>query len=216
MSQESTTGSPSHRGTCFRSRPPPSRTPERSTRPGWIWTPPRLFSAPSRRGLPASLQTHCCCRCCSCCGCWVEVENDVQGVAFCLPLLPFLPFSPWDLSRVAHFLRGPGGCSPHSSTVSCRLQMWSVVNSDPPCVVPPCHVSVRHVATLRAVNSLLLLVLLGLSLRPHAPPGPSASLPLALFALREHSLLFLAPPELRSLSRSSRALAPLASLSRSS
>ena len=33
-SQESTTGSPSHRGTCFRSRPPPSRTPE-PARPGW-------------------------------------------------------------------------------------------------------------------------------------------------------------------------------------
>ena len=117
------------------------------THTSWVGTPPRLFSAPSRRGLPASLQTHCCCRCCSCCGCWVEVENDVQGVAFCLPLLPFLPFSPWDLSRVAHFLRGPGGCTPHSSTVSRRLQVRSVVDSDPPCVAPPCHVSVRHVAT---------------------------------------------------------------------
>ena len=91
---------------------------------------------------------HCCC-CCCCSGWSGKVEDDVQGVAFCsvcFPLLPFLPFSPCALSCLAHFLRGPGGCSPHSSAVSRRLQVWSVVDTDPPCVVPPCHVSVRHVA----------------------------------------------------------------------
>ena len=68
--------------------------------------------------------------------------NKVQSVAFFSPRLPFLSFSPGALSCLAHFLRGPSGCSPHSSTVSRRPQLWSVVDSDPPCVVPPCDVSV--------------------------------------------------------------------------
>ena len=78
------------------------------------------------------------------------VENDVQGVAFCSSLSslasvsPFLPLRPFP--SLAHFLRGSSGCSPHSPTVSRRLQVWSVLDSDPPRVVPPCHVSVRHVA----------------------------------------------------------------------
>ena len=79
------------------------------------------------------------------------MQHDVQRVAFFSSPSPrSLSFS---LSRFtlgflssAHFSRGSGGCSPHSSTVSRRLQVWSVVDSDPPCVAPPCHVSVRHVA----------------------------------------------------------------------
>ena len=37
------------------------------------------------------------------------------------------------------------GCSPDSSTVSRRPHVWSGVDTDPPCVSPPCHVSVRHI-----------------------------------------------------------------------
>ena len=53
--------------------------------------------------------------------------------------------SPCDLSRLAQFLRGSCGCSPHLSTVSRRPLVRSIVNSDPPSILPPCHVSVRHV-----------------------------------------------------------------------
>ena len=97
----------------------------------------------------------CCCCCCSCCGCcwccccWLQVQHNAQRVAFssfCLPFLPFLSFSPCDLSRLAHFLRGSCGCSPHLSTVSRRPQVRSIVDSDPPSILPPYHVSVRHVA----------------------------------------------------------------------
>ena len=40
------------------------------------------------------------------------------------------------------------GCSPDSTPPSGGTHVWSVVDSDPPCVLPPCHVSVRHVAFL--------------------------------------------------------------------
>ena len=37
------------------------------------------------------------------------------------------------------------GCSPDSSTPSRRPDVWSAVHTDPPCVSPPCHVSIRHI-----------------------------------------------------------------------
>ena len=80
---------------------------------------------------------------------WLQVQDDVQRVtfsSFCLPFFPFLSFSPCHFSRLAHFLRGSCGCSPHLSTVSRRPQVRSIVDSDPPSILPPCHVSVRHVA----------------------------------------------------------------------
>ena len=90
-----------------------------------------------------------CCGCCSwyCCACsGREVEDKVQSVAFFSSRLPFLSSFPGDLSCLAHFLRGSCGCSPHSSTVSLHPQVRSVDDSDPPRVLPPHHVSVRHVA----------------------------------------------------------------------
>ena len=79
-------------------------------------------------------------------GKWKTTCKVLLSVLSVFPCSHFSLSPPCDLSCVAHFLRGSDGCSPHSSTVSCRPQVWSVVNSDPPCVVPPCHVSVRHVA----------------------------------------------------------------------
>ena len=88
----------------------------------------------------------------------------MQGVAFFASHLPSLFFSPSDLSCLAHFLRGPCGCSPHFSTVSCRPQVRSVVDSDPPRVVPPRHVSVRHVALFIQRICILFLPTMGLHL----------------------------------------------------
>ena len=46
---------------------------------------------------------------------------------------------------IASLFGCPYGCSPDSSTSSRRPHVWSVVHTDPPCVFPPCHVSIRHI-----------------------------------------------------------------------
>ena len=71
---------------------------------------------------------------------------------------------------------------------SLALRMWSIVNSDPPCISPPRHVSIRHIVIF------LLLHFNAFFLRCH----------LFFFSMfffsdflarSEHSLLSLAPPE---------------------
>ena len=79
-------------------------------------------------------------------GKWKTTCKVLLSVLSVFPCSRFSLLSHCALSCLAHFLRGSSGCSPQSSTVSRRPQVWSVVDSDPPCVVPPCHVSVRHVA----------------------------------------------------------------------
>ena len=41
-----------------------------------------------------------------------------------------------------------GRLSPGSAPSLGATHVWSVVNTDPPCILPPCHVSVRHVALI--------------------------------------------------------------------
>ena len=83
------------------------------------------------------------------------IVSVVAGAARCVtccflfflsPVSPIHLFLPCDFSRLAHFLRGSCGCSPHLLTVSRRPQVRSIVDSDPPSILPPCHVSVRQVA----------------------------------------------------------------------
>ena len=101
----------------------------------------------------------------------------MQDVAFFASRLPFLPYSHRGLSCLARFPRGSCGCSPRSSTVSRRPQAWSAVHADPPCVSPPRHVSIRHVALL-----MQRILIIPLSFFSSAPP------------LRVHSFFSLLPP----------------------
>ena len=97
-------------------------------------------------------------------------DHDLNGDALLLPLppLPLLFLVPFSLSSIFSpsvslslitlglsdplFVAGLfgclSGCSPDSTPPSGGAHVWSVFDSDPPCVLPPCHVSVRHVALL--------------------------------------------------------------------
>ena len=74
-----------------------------------------------------------------------------------LPFLPspFLPFclfgyflSLFDPVSVADLFGRLSDCSRGSAPFSGAAHVWSVVNTDPPCVLPPCHVCVRNVAPI--------------------------------------------------------------------
>ena len=68
-----------------------------------------------------------------------------------LLLFQFLYLFPPGLSdpvSVADLFGRLPGCSPGSAPSPGAAHVWPVVNTDPPCVVPPCHVSVRHVALI--------------------------------------------------------------------
>ena len=73
------------------------------------------------------------------------------SILFCLTRLPLGPFC------VTHFSRGSGGCTPRSSTASCCPQVWSVIQTDPPGLLPPRHVSVRHVILFMRLIRFFLL-----------------------------------------------------------
>ena len=56
------------------------------------------------------------------------------GPIFFHSFSPFLPLCFCDCS---------GGCTPHSSSVPCCSQVWSIFNVDPPRIYPPHHVPFR-------------------------------------------------------------------------
>ena len=108
---------------------------------------------------------YCCCCCCWCCGCcwccWCcetcRIRCRVASLLFLFwlasPLSPFFSLSLFPaglsdpVSVADRFGRLPG-CSPGSALSPGTAHVWPVVNTDSPCVVPPCHVSVRHVALI--------------------------------------------------------------------
>ena len=72
------------------------------------------------------------------------------GCLVCLSLSrsPFLSLclfgearGPFDPIVIPSLFGCYSGCSPDSSTASRRPHVWSAVHTDPPCVLPPCHVS---------------------------------------------------------------------------
>ena len=81
-------------------------------------------------------------------------DHDLNSNALLLPLppLPLLFLVPFSLSSlftlglsdplfVAGLFGCLSGCSPDSTPPSGATHVWSVIDSDPPCVLPPCHVS---------------------------------------------------------------------------
>ena len=62
--------------------------------------------------------------------------------------LSFFPPGLSDPVSVADLFGRLPACSPGSAPSPGAAHVWPVVNTDPPCVVPPCHVSVRHVALI--------------------------------------------------------------------
>ena len=116
--------------------------------------------ATTRQSLDATAESACCgcCCCCSCWCCWCETCKIRCKVAslfflFCLSssLSPFLSLSlfPPGLSdpvSVADLFGRLPGCSPGSAPSPGAAHVWPVVNPDPPCILPPCHVPVRHEA----------------------------------------------------------------------
>ena len=98
------------------------------------------------------------------------MQHDVQSVFTAPFVLSFSSFfsSPlftlclfgktlglFDPFTVASLFGCPSGCSPDSSTPSRRPHVWSAVHTDPPCVFPPCHVSIRHIIFVHWIRFLL-------------------------------------------------------------
>ena len=67
---------------------------------------------------------------------------------FLFQSLSFFPPGLSDPVSVADLFGRLPGCSPGSTPSPGAAHVRPVVNTDPPCVVPPCHVSVRHVALI--------------------------------------------------------------------
>ena len=101
----------------------------------------------------------CCCKCC-CCACETcKIRWRVASVLLlCCPssppsLSPIFSLSPFppglsDPLSVADLFGRLRGCLPDSASSSGAAHVWSVVNTDPPRVLPPRHVSVRHLALI--------------------------------------------------------------------
>ena len=103
----------------------------------------------------------CYCGCCGCCCCCCETWRIMWKVASLLFLffpasslstffqsLSLFPAGLPDPVSIADLFGRLPGCSPGSAPSPGAAHVWPVVNTDPPCVVPPCHVSVQHVALI--------------------------------------------------------------------
>ena len=62
-------------------------------------------------------------------------------------LLLFPPGLSDPVSVADLFGRLPGCSTGYAKSIG-ATHVWPVANTDPPCVVPPCHVSLRHVALI--------------------------------------------------------------------
>ena len=116
----------------------------------------------------------------------LELEHDLDGDALLLLLLLLLPFfscspslslsfSPLGLSGpllVADLFGRLSGCSPDSPPPSGGAHVRPVVESDPPCISPPRHVSIRRVALL-----MQRILTIHLSVFSSAPPCASTLSP---------------------------------------
>ena len=114
-------------------------------------------------------------------GKWKTTCNVLLSFLPVAPCSHFLPFSPCDPFCLARFPRRSRGFSPDSSMASRRPQVWAVVHTDPPGVSPPCHVSIRHIVFLCALNSIpssfqRISFCVVISSSPSCPSWASASL----------------------------------------